>query len=114
MLRNADHGATKGGLAVASNALHTGQNSGYQGVGLALAAGGAPVYLLGYDMKFDNGRSHWHPDHPCPVGESMYYVTFHSYFKELARALPRGTVVNCSPGSAMTCFPMSTIEEELA
>jgi len=103
------------GLSEQPNGLHTGSNSGYQAVNIAVLAGAGRILLAGYDMKFAGARSHWHGGHPTRMPEDAYtrYATrFASMLPQLARLGTR--VINCTPGSAITCFPFSTLEAELA
>ena len=96
--------------------INTGGNSGYQAVNLAFLFGGSPIYLLGYDMKpADNGALHWHPDHadrnPGPNQLQCWAQTFGGMAPDLDAA--GVSVVNCTPGSAITCFPTAKIEDVL-
>ena len=103
-----------GGLSEEPNALCTGANGGYQQVNFATLAGAAKVLLIGYDMHFPGGRSHFHGGHPVKVPEDKY-AQYAGYYKSMLPALARlgCEVVNCSPGSRITCFRFSTIAEEL-
>lgn len=99
--------------------LSTGLNGGYQAVNLAITAmGGAAaegkILLLGYDMKYQGEKSHWHGGHPEKVGEDMYKVTYLKYFRELPRHLPKGVeIINCSNDSRIDCFRRIPVEEAL-
>lgn len=50
-------------LSSARDTIAHGGNSGYQAVRLAIEFGCSPIVLLGYDMKFQGSRRHWHADH---------------------------------------------------
>lgn len=41
-----------------------GNNSGHQAVELALSLGATSIALVGYDMRPDGDRLHWHAPHP--------------------------------------------------
>lgn len=102
------------GLSENPNGVHTGTNSGYQAINIAVLAGARRILLLGYDMHFPNGKSHWHGEHPIKIPEQHYT----GYTKQFATMLDQlkklgVEVVNCSPGSALKYFRMSTIEQEL-
>lgn len=104
------------GLSFDPETLHTGGNSGYQAINLAVLLGAARILLLGYDMKTGpNGEKHWHPDHAGRnPGESQFSgwrAAFPTMLPDLARA--GVAVINCTPGSALTCFPQARIEEFL-
>lgn len=96
-------------------ALATCSNSGHQVVNLAALAGAGRIPLLGYDAKAGpGGRKHHHADHPDK--SEAPYAAMQSNFPRLAQELGKigVEVVNCSPGSALKCFPMGRIEEVLA
>lgn len=102
------------GLELDPSGLRTGINSGYQSLGLAYHLGAARVLLLGFDMQWKNGNSHWFGDHrdsqPSPYPQMI--AAFDSIVQPLKDAGVE--VVNCTPGSALKCFPSSTIQDELA
>lgn len=103
-----------GGLSEVPNALCTGSNGGYQAVNLATLAGAAKVLLLGYDMRFPAGRSHWHGGHPVRTAEDLYSTYARSFQSMLPKLTKMGCeVVNCTPDSAIRCFRFSTLEAEL-
>ena len=96
--------------------LHANGNSLAQAVNLAFLFGCRRILLLGADMKLGpNGEKHWHPDHPGPLMQAQVFSDWLHKFEALAKDLKREgcMVVNCTPGSALTCFPMSTIAKEL-
>lgn len=95
--------------------LRSGFNSGYQAMHLAAHLGVKRVLLLGFDMHAHRGE-HWHGDHSWRPGFASPYPLFIESFAfgapEFAR---RGVdVINCTPGSALDCFPMATVEEGLS
>lgn len=90
-----------------------GASSGYAAINLAAQLGARRIVLLGFDMQpAADGRTHFHDDHPVPTGEHVYPL-MRSYFPGLRAALSaRGiTVINCTPGSALTEFPMRALSE---
>lgn len=96
--------------------IHTNGNSGAQAINLAYLFGCRRILLLGFDMKLGpKGEKHWHPDHPSPLMQGQTFGDWLHKFNHLAVDLKKGScsVVNCTPGSALTCFPMSTVEKEL-
>lgn len=97
------------------NGLHTGTNSGYQAINIAVLAGAKRILLLGYDMRFPGGKSHWHSGHPIKVPEG-HYTGYGKQFDTMKPQLARleVDVVNCTQGSALKAFPISTLERELA
>lgn len=109
-------GEPKRGLSRNLDSINTGQNSGYQAIGLAYLWGARRILLLGYDFKIHGGRRHWHPDHPGNMGNvggnlAQWAVSM----GELADDLKKEgvEVVNCSRVTALRCFPRSTITEQL-
>lgn len=111
MLHN--HGTE--GLSEKPNGLHTGCNGGYQAINFAALAGAKRVVLLGYDMHYPGGRSHWHAGHPTKVPE-QHYTGF--YARLFATLLPQAkklgvSIVNASIGSYLKTFPIVPLEEAL-
>lgn len=107
----------KDGLSPFPNALRTGDNGGYQGLGLAIAAGAKRIVLLGYDLSFrrtpQGTKSHWHDGHREKQFDDVNYrASFAGFFAKLAPVLPAGVeVLNASPTSILTCFPKVDVEQ---
>ena len=92
-------------------------NSGAGAINLAYHFGARRILLIGMDMKPGaNGEKHWHPDHPKPMVQGQQFEEWRLKMGVLAKDLAAEgvTVINCTPGSALTCFPMSDLEQELA
>lgn len=94
--------------------LKTGHNSGFQALQLAIKAGAQRILLFGFDMR----GKHWfgeHPDHLQDKDDHLF-DRFIGEFEKVAPAYERMgvDVVNCTPGSALTCFRTSTLENEMA
>jgi len=94
-------------------ALRTGGNSGYQAVHLAAHTGASKILLCGFDM----GGQHWHPEHQSPLRTTPQerYPVWIDRFNQLGAAL-KGLgieVINCTPGSRITAFPMGNLLEHL-
>lgn len=107
------------GLSLDPLRIHTGLNGGFQALNLALLLGAARILLLGYDMRLGPaGEKHWHPDHqgacfnPDPVKLAEWACRFEETPPMLATA--GVAVINCTPGSAIGCFPRGELAEELA
>jgi len=109
------HNFGSSGISEKQNGLHTGSNSGYQAINLAVLAGAKRVLLLGYDMRFQDGRSHWHGDHPIKVPENNYRH-YAALFGGMVPQLKRlgVEVVNCTPESAIAAFRFGAMDKELA
>lgn len=104
------------GLDLDPTALCSGRNSGHQAINLVVHTGVTSIVLLGYDMQADlNGRLHWFGMHPYG-GKKPDYPQFQRFLASLVEPLAAlgVRIVNCSPGSALTCFPQSSLAEALA
>jgi len=93
--------------------LRTGDNSGAQALQVAVHAHAARVLLLGFDMKGGN----WHGRHPAGLAQSdpakcrKFVTAFRSLAVELARQPVE--ILNCTPGSALDCFPRARLDDVL-
>ena len=104
------------GLELDPTGLRHGINTGYRAVNLAVHFGAARILLLGYDMKRGEDAKrleHWHGDHPIP--SRSHYPTFIRYFQTIVEPLKElGIEVwNCTPGSALDCFPKADLRDVL-
>lgn len=83
-----------------------GGNSGFQAVNLAYIMGARTIILLGFDMF----GTHYFGRHPKCLNQ-------HSPFKEFIKSFETITkdveIINCSRQTALTCFPIMTIESVL-
>lgn len=116
MLRNGDEiGRENPGVSLVQTTLLSGRHGGYQAINFAALAGGNPILLLGYDMKHDAGRDHFEGGgHPVPTTEAdlkAYAKRYRTMVEPLRKI--GVTVLNCTPSSALTCFPMVSLEEAL-
>ncbi len=122
------------GLSTDPAYIHYGHSSGFQVPGIAYHAGARKMILLGYDMSYApdyNGRSrqigskprHYFKggEYPTPLQHwpsvkvrRGVFVELIDHFAEINTVNPDVTMINCSPGSAMTCFPMMDLEVALA
>lgn len=93
-----------------------GATSGTRALYLAERLQANPVLLVGFEMHCDNGV-HWHPPHngrlrnPGPKEMAIWRA-------DLERVAPgfaeRGMrIINCTPTSALTCFPYVNLIEAL-
>jgi len=90
--------------------VRTNCNSGAVGIQIAAHARAARILLLGFDMR----GGHWHAPHERPLGNPgpASFRRWIAHITGLAKALPAGVqVLNCTPGSALTCFPMATLDD---
>jgi len=98
------------GLELDPTGLRTGCNSGYQAINLAVHCGARQILLLGYDMHGDHFFGS-HPDHTTPPF-ALCLPMFPTLVDPLAAA--GVSIVNLTPGSAIRCFPMGTLEAVFA
>ena len=107
------YGLDRPGLSTDPSFIHTGKNSGYQAISLAVLFGAQRIRLLGFDFQRTSGRTHWHGDHPRGLGNGGQYPTWVAAMNVLARDLTRAgiEVINCSRRTALQCFERKTMEE---
>lgn len=97
--------------------IHYGNSSGFQAINLAIHFGATLIKLVGFDMRTpaEGQPRHFHEDYPDPGMNRSQYEHFHHAFAVAARMLPAHIrIVNCTPGSALRCFPMGELEEAVA
>jgi hypothetical protein len=89
--------------------VHSGMNSGLVGVMAAVSFGAKRIILLGFDM----GGTHFFGEHPTPL-KNTRPDRFDVFKKQFEYYRPRGVeIVNCTEGSALTCYPMARLEDVL-
>lgn len=95
--------------------LSRGSNSGCGAIGLAAKFGVERINLLGFDMHTVDGQHNWHGSHQRDVPPNIYQTQFTRSFNILKKALDgRGIeIVNATPGSSLTTFPIVDPEEVL-
>ncbi len=94
--------------------LRTGSNSGFAAVHLAIHFGVRRIVLVGFDMHGKRGE-HWFGHHFWRRGYKSRYDLFINCFKRAAPEFSaRAEIVNCTPGSALTCFPSMDLKEALS
>lgn len=90
--------------------VRTGGNSGYQAVHVAIHAGASRVLLLGFDMH----GGHYFGNHP-PGLSNTSEATYQSWLERFDALNGRGAeIVNCTPGSALTCFRRADLRAEIS
>lgn len=115
-------GKTDPGFSFDQAYIHYGGNSGFQAVNLAILFGAARILMVGFDMRMvavrtDQGiaeKRHFFGDHAPPLRNQSSYDNFIKAFEKAARgARGRVEIVNCTPGSALRCFPMMSLSDAL-
>lgn len=103
--------------------IRQGRSSGQTAISLGIAMGAAEEVLLGFDMRVVDGREHHHDDYSGrPRDLTVYDAAFVPAFGGNPNmpgwnraALSAGcTVLNATPGSALTEFPMVDLATVLA
>ena len=115
------------GLSADPNIVHHGHGSGYTMLNLAYLMGASRIVLLGYDCKYApdyDGRNskvgssprHYFGEYPSAL---QHWPSFslkngvHVEMVELYRSVAKQgavEIVNCTPDSAIDCFPRCDIE----
>lgn len=109
--------AYREGLSRETDTVNSGENSGYQGMGVGYLLGACCEVLVGFDMQRTGGKTHNHGDHPNRMwnGSERALAVWVPRFNALGRDLEAAgvCVVNCSAATALTAFPRATLEEVL-
>jgi hypothetical protein len=116
------------GLSSDPRVIHHGHGSGYSLLNLVYLMGADRIVLLGYDQKYDpayHGRDriigptprHYFGEYPPQLQHwpSVHvkhgvHVDLVRRYGEIAIAGPV-EIINCTPGSAIECFPMMEIAD---
>jgi hypothetical protein len=93
--------------------IHFGANSGHQALNLAYIKGAGRLLLLGYDCQV-NGKAHYFGDHPGAMQVVSPFKQMRQAFEQIKPAEYGITIINCTPGSAITNFPMGDVQDILA
>jgi hypothetical protein len=109
------------GIEVDPAGLKTCRNSGGAAVNLAVhfigaAPGTRKIILLGYDMDADNRKhSHFFGNHKFPLRDGSPYQLFRDCFKHQVGPLRQLgiDIVNCSRKTALKCFRLGELAQEL-
>ena len=74
------------------------------------------MILVGFDMRRVEGRSHFFGEHPAGLRRTLNgYERWPEKFERAAASLPDGIeIINCTPGSALTCFERGDLAAVLA
>lgn len=99
-------------------AIQQGRSSGHSALSLSVALGAKPNIMLGFDMRLVDGRQHCHSDYGArdvKAEADTYRLNFVPGFAGWnAAAIAGGTeILNATPGSAVTEFPMVDLDEVL-
>lgn len=88
-----------------------GHCGGSSALNLAYLFGSRRIVLLGFDMRPGN----WHDNHKLPSLGGQHERRFIPALERMAPELRKAgcDVINATPGSALTCFPMLDLQEVL-
>jgi hypothetical protein len=103
-------------ISLDQNVLHSGYNSGFQALNLAILRGYKHIILLGFDMCItDHNRTHFFGVHPPKVRQHSPYSDFIRAFTCSAPTIEEQgvKVVNATRITALECFEKATIEQAL-
>lgn len=102
-------------IGLHTEALGFGGNSGCSAINLALVMGAKRVLLLGFDCKLGAQQEmNWHDMRMEPAQPGVFpkfQEGFHAIARDLPRVFPGCEVINCTPDSALTCFPVGKLED---
>lgn len=105
------------GFSYDSGSIHYGDNSGFQAVNLAGHKIGwrGTIALVGFDMRTVDGKRHFFGDHPeCLTQTGPGYRKWPQSFAVASKSLPQECkIINCTPDSALACFPMRRLLDVL-
>lgn len=90
--------------------IMAGSNCGIAAINLADCLGARSIYLIGFDMKGENGQSaNWHDRYKRKSNERIYdrYIKDFGGIAGRVRAL----VVNLTPDSRLECFPRGDLSQ---
>lgn len=97
--------------------IFSGSNSGYGALMIASCLGASPIYLLGYDLKYDGQRTHFHAGYAAmrSSGNDARMKRFKLHFEKIAPKIKAhgDRVINLNRDSALRCFEFSSISEVL-
>lgn len=90
-----------------------GNNSGGNAINFMINLNAARIILLGFDMGYVNGRTHFHEHHEQSVALSTYNEMFIPSINSLAKAVTHLPVkiINCNRQSNLKCFEFGDIED---
>lgn len=76
--------------------------------------GANKVFLLGFDGKLVNGKSHSHSEYDRSTGKFTLKNQITPCFYELSKILQNIKVYNCYSESNIRCFPFTSVESALS
>ena len=91
--------------------MHTGQNSGFAAVNLALLRGAEIIILLGFDMMMDGNKRHWFGAHPAGLEMASCYNDFIKNFRTINPKDYGIQIWNVTRKTDLNCFPLVDLDK---
>jgi len=103
------------GLSMNPAHIHRGSNSGFQALNLAVHLGAAKILLMGFDMGYVDGKTHFFGNHPPGMQKATPFDTCIQAFESAGQDLAAigVEVINVSPESHLKCFPKRSLSDVL-
>ena len=98
------------GLSTDPQYVHSGGNSGYQAINLALHLGATRIILIGFDMCWNNGKAHWFGNHPEGLNNAKpdRYIAAFRTIKPCDYGVE---ILNCSRHTALDAFDRHNLDD---
>jgi hypothetical protein len=104
----------KYGLSTDPSTIAWNWNSGAGAINLAILAGAKRILLLGFDMKDQDKKTHWHTEYNSATLRGTFRRFLKRYPQIAADAKAAGVeVLNVSPDSAIEVFPRVSLQDVL-
>lgn len=104
------------GLSTAPDVIHYHHGAGPQIINLALHYGCETMILLGWDMRYPPvGKRHYFGEYPPPLlhyPKTGPHGEFEGLIREMETIRPADygiEIINCTPESALTCYPCRSL-----
>lgn len=81
-----------------------GNNIGACAIDLLDQLGARTIYLLGFDCREENGKSHYHNRYTRTVSQNIYNKNFIPCFDRLSKHIKTSKVMNLSKNTRIDCF----------
>jgi len=127
-------GRWKDSLSTDKKWIHFGHGSGFEGLGVCYHYDFHTIVLVGYDLKFPKGYNgkkkvvgegkrhyfgeypktlqHW-TQSPNSVDKNGKLIGLIQLYEKIDCKKLDVNIINCTPGSALTCFPNKRLEEAI-
>jgi len=126
------------GLSADPDLVSLGHGSGFAALNIAFLMGCNPIILLGHDMRYPRGynavakdpggKRHYFGNGEYPKGAQHWpsakvrstgeldglIVCYETVAEQIRLAQRHINIINCTPGSALKCFPSKRLDEVLS